>query len=99
MLLAASTAVVGLTPHHNALVPSVAVASAKKSALVLLIRPRTSGRLRVRDIRASYAGSRSMFNAFALALVRKVPVVRKRSVRVDREGVEVAAEERREGTG
>ena len=40
-----------------------------------------------------------MFSAFALALVRKVPVVRKRSVRVEREGVAVAAEERREGTG
>lgn len=87
MLLAPSTAVVGFTPYQSVPVPRTAVATAKMIALRVLMSPRTRGRLRVRDIWASYAGSRSMFRVLADAMVPKVPVVRKKSVKVDKDGV------------
>ncbi len=45
-----------------------------------VIRPRTSGRLRVRDILASVAGSYSMLSALADAEHSAVPAVRNKSV-------------------
>ena len=99
MLLAPRTAVVGFTPYQRSPVPKMAVTIAKTMALRGRIRPRTNGRFRVRDILASCAGSKSMFRVFALAIVLKVPVVRKRRVSVLSEGVCVADALRREGTG
>ena len=60
---------------------------------------RTNGRLRVRVIRASYCGSISILNALADAEVRKVPVVKKRSVIVLRDGASVADGSSMAGTG
>jgi hypothetical protein len=57
------------------------------------------GRLRVRDIFASYRGSRSMLSAFADALHRVVPAVRKTRVKALREGDVVVAGRRSAGTG
>lgn len=54
----------------------MAVAIAKKTAARGETRPRTSGRLRVRDIWASYFGSKNMFSVLALQEERNVPVVR-----------------------
>ena len=48
---------------------------------------------------ASCCGSMSMFRAFAEDAHSAVPVVRKKSVSVDREGVAVVAGARRPGTG
>ena len=55
--------------------------------------------MRVRLIFASWAGSIIILSAFALALVKKVPVVKKRSVRALRLGVWVAAVLNIVGTG
>lgn len=59
---------------------------ANKSACRGVRRPRTSGRLRVRDISPSYAGSRYMLNAFALAALSAVPAVRNVRVSAERVG-------------
>jgi hypothetical protein len=48
---------------------------------------------------ASHFGSNNMLKALALAAHIVVPVVRKRSVRVDRDGVSVAEGRRNSGTG
>ena len=48
---------------------------------------------------ASCSGSKSMFKAFAADAQSAVPVVRKSSVSVEREGVAVAAGESSPGTG
>jgi hypothetical protein len=72
---------------------------ANKAALRVDIRPLTRGRLRVRLIIASHFGSYSILKAFALAAHNDVPVVRKRSVSVEREGVSVAEGLRTSGTG
>jgi hypothetical protein len=53
------------------------------------MRFRTIGRFRVRVIRASYFGSKSIFRVFAAAHERKVPDVRNKSVSVDVDNVEV----------
>lgn len=65
---------------------------------------RTSGRLRVRVISASYWGSKSILSVFAQAQDKNVPVVRKRSVKVDVDSVvpeftEEVADERISGMG
>lgn len=99
MLVAPKTAVVGLTPTQRMPVPARPVRIANSRAERGESRPRTRGRLRVRDILASCAGSKSMLRALAEATVAKVPVVRKARVRVEREGVCVADTDRREGTG
>lgn len=75
------------------------VTAAKTRAPRLEMRPRTRGRLRVRDIRASEAGSRYMFRVLAEAEQRAVPVVRKRRVRAEREGEVVVSGRRSGGTG
>ena len=72
---------------------------AKTRAPVGLISFRTSGRLRVRLILASWAGSRSMLRALADEQHSAVPVVRKRRVRVERDGAAVTVGARRAGTG
>jgi hypothetical protein len=99
MLAAPSIAVVGLTPYHKMLVPSTPVARAKRKAARLLIRPRTKGLFLVRLILASWAGSKSMLSVFADAMARKVPLVRKPSVRVLRDGAAVTDVLSRPGTG
>ena len=56
-------------------------------AAVGVTRLRTKGRLRVRDMRASYLGSASIFRVLALAEERKVPVLRKAKVEAEAEKV------------
>lgn len=90
---------VGFTPMYNVAVPSNPVITAKISAPRLEMRLRTKGRLRVRDIFASWAGSRSMFRVFADAEARAVPVVKNRRVKAERDGEEVAVVVRRGGIG
>ena len=99
MLLAPRIAVVGLTPSHNKVVPSTPVAIAKISADLLLTSPLTKGLFRVLLIFASYSGSNSMFNVFADAIARNVPLVRKSKVKVLREGASVALTLSKSGTG
>ena len=90
---------VGLTPYHRMLVPRTPVAIAKRKAARLLMRPRTNGLFFVRLIFASNAGSNSMLRVFADAIVKKVPLVRKPSVRVLRDGAAVTDVLSRPGTG
>lgn len=60
---------------------------AKREAAAGVTSLRTSGLLRVRVIRASYFGSKSMFRVLAEAEERKVPVVKYANVRVDADKV------------
>ena len=92
-------ATVGLTPKWRPATPRMAVAAAKRTALRFEIRPRTSGRLRVRDIFASCSGSRAMLRVFAEAAHKAVPEVRKTRVRAERDGEVVVVERRRDGVG
>ena len=76
--------------------------SANTAAAGREISFRTRGRLRVRVMRASYFGSKSIFKVFAHAHDKKVPVVRKSRVRVDVENddsTEDAVDERISGMG
>jgi hypothetical protein len=88
-LPAPSRAVVGFTPYHRMLVPRTPVARAKRKAARLPMRPRTRGLFLVRLILASKAGSNSMLSVFADAMVKNVPLVRKPSVSVLRDGAAV----------
>lgn len=99
MLLAPRMAVVGLTPYHNTPVPNIPVAMANNIAARLLTNPRTNGLFRVLLIFASCCGSKSMFKVFADAMHAKVPLVRKASVSVLREGASVTDVLNRAGTG
>src|SRR4051812_49247223 len=96
MLKAPRNATVGLTPRWRAAMPVAPERRAKKRAARRVIRCRTSGRLRVRDMRASVAGSYSMLRALADEEQRAVPAVRKARVSGEREGaVEARAVEER----
>jgi hypothetical protein len=64
---------------------------AKTEAAAGVTSLRTRGLLRVRVMRASYLGSKSMFRVLAEADERNVPVVRYASVRVDADKVVVEA--------
>lgn len=99
MLATPSSDVVGLTPYQSSPVPSTPVAMANSNAFRLLISPRTRGLFFVRLILASCCGSNSMFNVLADAICKNVPLVRKRSVRVLREGASVTAVLSSAGTG
>ena len=90
MLVAPRIAVVGFTPSQSNAVPSSPDATANNVAARLLTSPRTRGLFFVRLILASWAGSNSMFNVFADAIARNVPLVRKRRVRVLSEGASIA---------
>ena len=79
--------------------PTSPQATAKTMAPRGLISFRTRGRLRVRLILASWAGSMIMLKAFAEAEHSAVPDVRKNRVRVESEGVAVAAGASSPGTG
>lgn len=79
--------------------PVTAVARAKRRAARRVRRPRTSGRLRVRDIFASCSGSKAMLKALADEAVRNVPEVRKRRVMVLKEGAVVVLGSSIVGTG
>jgi hypothetical protein len=98
-LPAPKIAVVGLTPYHRMLVPNTPDAIANRKAARLLMSPRTRGLFLVRLILASCAGSKSMLSVFADAMVKKVPLVRKPSVRVLRDGAAVTDVLSRPGTG
>lgn len=88
MILAADRpATVGFVPTYNSPTPTRLVAMAKIRAPRVETRPRTIGRLRVRDMRASYLGSKNILNALALAEERKVPAVRYKNVSVEVERV------------
>lgn len=63
------------------------------------IRPLTNGLFLVLDIKASHFGSYNILKAFADAAHSVVPVVRKRRVSGDKEGVSVAEGRRSSGTG
>src|SRR5690242_7754493 len=99
MLERPRAAVVGFTPKKRAAVPTAPQTTANTMAPRGETSLRTSGRLRVRDIWASYLGSMSMLKAFADAEQRAVPVVRKRRVRAESDGVAVAAVLSSCGTG
>ena len=75
------------------------VATAKRRAERLERRPWTRGRVDVRGILASWRDSKSMLRALAEEEERKVPVVRKRRVRGEREGDMVVVERRSGETG
>lgn len=64
-----------------------AVPMAKSRAPRCETRPRTIGRLRVRDMSASYFGSNIILSVLALQQDRKVPTVRYIKVRVEVESV------------
>lgn len=87
MLNAERAATVGFVPRYRRLRPAVPVVKAKREAAVNVTSFRTRGLLRVRVIRASYLGSKSMFRVFAEAEERKVPVVKYANVRVDADKV------------
>lgn len=57
------------------------------NAALFETRLRTSGRFRVRVIKASYFGSKSILRVLAQAHDKNVPVVRKRKVKVEVERV------------
>lgn len=67
------------------------VVKAKIEAEVGVTSFRTRGLLRVRVMRASYLGSKSMLRVLAEAEVRNVPVVRYASVSVEADKVVVEA--------
>ena len=87
MLSAERKATVSFVPSDSRVRPVVPVANAKTDAACGDISFRTSGLFRVRDIIASYLGSMSILRVFADAEDKNVPVVRKRSVKVDVESV------------
>lgn len=72
--------------------PVAPVRRANTSAPLFEIKPRTKGRLRVLDMRASDLGSNSMLKALAEAQERKVPVVRKSRVKVEVERLVLVAD-------
>lgn len=84
MLRAERKATVGFTPKFRRATPTVPQERAKIPAARGVTRPLTKGLVRVRDIFASWAGSMSIFRAFAQAEERAVPVVRLRRVRGER---------------
>lgn len=91
MLSAERAATVGFVPRYRRLSPAVPDVKAKREAAVGVTSLRTRGLLRVRVMRASYLGSKSMFRVLAEAEERNVPVVRYASVRVDADKVVVEA--------
>ena len=92
MLRADSPATVGLVPTSSNMRPVAPQNTAKTRAALREIRLRTNGLFLVLVIKASYLGSKSMFRVFAQAHDRKVPVVRKRNVKVEVERVYGALE-------
>lgn len=76
-------ATVGLVPRPSRSNPEVPQRIAKAAAARGEINFRTRGLFRVRVIKASYLGSKSILNVFAQAQDKKVPVVRKSRVRVE----------------
>lgn len=84
-------ATVGLVPRYKRPRPTEPVVKANREAAGLVTSLRTRGLLRVRLIRASYLGSKSMFRVLAEAQVRNVPVARYANVSVDADKVLVEA--------
>ena len=84
MFRAERKATVEFTPEYSRPIPAEPVRMAKARAARGVSRPRTSGLVRVLDIFASWAGSRSMLRAFAQALESAVPAHRLRRVSGER---------------
>ena len=76
-------------PRPRSSSPEAPQRSAKAAAARGEISFRTRGRFLVRDINASYRCSKSIFNVFAQADDKNVPLVRKSKVKVEEEKVEV----------
>lgn len=83
MLRAERPATVGLVPRPSRSNPDVPQRRAKTTAARGEMSFRTKGLFRVRVIKASYLGSKSILKVLAQAHDKKVPVVRKRRVNVD----------------
>jgi hypothetical protein len=76
MFAADNVVVVGFVPMYKSERPVTAVPTAKKKAPRREMSPRTRGRLRVRDMSASYFGSNIMFSVLALQHDKNVPTVK-----------------------